>query len=330
MSELLNIRNKIRDFFRKFDEITMPIIRFIFAYAMFSSINSLFGYSDLFERGIVVFLLALISSLVPNAVVVFLGGVVIMVNVFTVGTEVAIAFAALFIVIYCTYMRMFPDCCWVLALVPIMYCINMQFAVPVIVVIFAGISGIVPAAFGAVLYYFAQATREISDMIKASSEEEVKAFSYLVDNVVKNKEVLLTIVVFAVVIAVGYVVYRLPVDFAFYIGIVACGAVSIISYPVCSGILDVQGEGIGKVILGSLVGILIGAVAQFFKGILDYAHKESVQFEDDEYYYYVKAVPKYDVAETKRVVKKITDEGEVNNLRQNVQNNTERRRKQQM
>ena len=41
MSELLNIRNKIRDFFRKFDEITMPIIRFIFAYAMFLCINSL-------------------------------------------------------------------------------------------------------------------------------------------------------------------------------------------------------------------------------------------------------------------------------------------------
>ncbi len=294
MSELLAIRDKVIDFLRKFDEITTPIFRFVASLIMFNTINSLFGYSDLFEKNIVVILLSIISALVSNAVVVFLGGAVILVNVLSVSTEVALAFAVLFIVMYCMYMRMFPECSWVIALVPILYTLNLEYAAPIIIMMFAGISGIIPAAFGVLIYYFANATKEINSMVTlAASEEEVKAFKYLVDNVLKNKELLLIIVAFAAVIAVSYVVYHLPVDFAFYIGIVTAGVLNIICFPVCSGILKVGGVEFGSLIFGSLIGILIAAIAQMCKGILDYAKKEVVQFEDDDYYYYVKAVPKF-------------------------------------
>ena len=38
---------------------------------------------------------------------------------------------------------------------------------------------------------------------------------------------------------------------------------------------------------------------------MDYSRTEIVQFEDDEYYYYVKAVPKVHVAVPEKTVKKI-------------------------
>ena len=47
------------------------------------------------------------------------------------------------------------------------------------------------------------------------------------------------------------------------------------------------------VILGSIVCALIALVMQFFQFNLDYARTEKVQFEDDEYYYYVKRFPKW-------------------------------------
>ena len=43
------------------------------------------------------------------------------------------------------------------------------------------------------------------------------------------------------------------------------------------------------------------------KSVIDYSHKESVQFEDDDYYYYVKAIPKVENAQKKRV-KTMTEE----------------------
>ena len=41
---------------------------------------------------------------------------------------------------------------------------------------------------------------------------------------------------------------------------------------------------------------------------VDYSRTEYVQFEDDEYYYYVKAVPKIAVAKPSKTVKKITSQ----------------------
>ncbi len=46
---------------------------------------------------------------------------------------------------------------------------------------------------------------------------------------------------------------------------------------------------------------------QFFFFNLDYTRTERVQFEDDEYYYYVKAVPKRYVSAKAKTVKKISD-----------------------
>ena len=40
---------------------------------------------------------------------------------------------------------------------------------------------------------------------------------------------------------------------------------------------------------------------------VDYSRTENIQFEDDEYYYYVKAVPKVGVAVPEKKVKRITE-----------------------
>ena len=49
-----------------------------------------------------------------------------------------------------------------------------------------------------------------------------------------------------------------------------------------------------------IVGVILGAAVSYICNIvffaLDYNRTEYVQYEDDEYYYYVKAVPKINVA----------------------------------
>ena len=52
-----------------------------------------------------------------------------------------------------------------------------------------------------------------------------------------------------------------------------------------------------------------GVVIQFIFMNLDYARTENVQFEDDEYYYYVKAVPKKMIAKEEKVVKHFGNTG---------------------
>ncbi len=310
MSSLLAIRDKVRDFLRKYDEITTPIFRFLLAYIMFSSINSVYGYSDLFERGIVVFLLSVISALVSTPVVVFLGGAVIAVNAFAVATEVGICAIFLFMIMYCTYMRVFPNTGWILALVPILYMWNLPYAIPIIVVIFAGTAGIVPAAFGVVIYQFGLYVDEIKNLLATATEEDTfLAYTHLIDSVLKNKEIMLEMIVYAVVILITFVIYKLPIDYIWYIAIGVGGVLNIIAFMCCGMMLEVEVD-TGNVFVGTILGVLIALVVQLCKSMVDYSRKETVQFEDDEYYYYVKAIPKYNVSAKKVSVKKMNEEAE--------------------
>lgn len=310
MSSLLTIRDAIRDFIRKFDEIINPIFRFVLAYIMFSSINSMYGYSELFEKGMVVFLLSVISALVSTPIVIFLAGVVIVINSFAVATEVGICAVFVFMIMYCTYMRVFPNTGWILALVPILYMWNLPYAIPIIVVIFAGASGIVPVAFGIVIYQFGLYVDEIKNLLVTATEDDTfLAYTYLIDSVLKNKEMLLSIIVFAVVILITFVIYKLPVDYIWYIAIGVGGILNIIAFMCCGMMLDVEVE-TGNVIFGTILGVIVAVIVQLCKSMVDYSRKETVQFEDDEYYYYVKAIPKYNVSAKKVNVKKMNEQTE--------------------
>ena len=45
-------------------------------------------------------------------------------------------------------------------------------------------------------------------------------------------------------------------------------------------------------IVGILVSMVLAFVFEFFVFAVDYTRTEYLQFQDDDYYYYVKAVPK--------------------------------------
>ena len=69
-------------------------------------------------------------------------------------------------------------------------------------------------------------------------------------------------------------------------------------------ILGITGKTV-TLLIGVVLSLVISFILQFFFMNLDYARTERVQFEDDEYYYYVKAVPKITVSAPSRTVKKI-------------------------
>ena len=72
-------------------------------------------------------------------------------------------------------------------------------------------------------------------------------------------------------------------------------------------VLGISGKTI-TILVGSIISCVIAFVIQFLFFNLDYSRTERLQFEDDEYYYYVKAVPKALVATSERSIKKINGE----------------------
>ena len=60
-------------------------------------------------------------------------------------------------------------------------------------------------------------------------------------------------------------------------------------------------------IFSGILGVVIGLFLEVIFFSVDYSRTENVQFEDDEYYYYVKAVPKVGVQMPEKQVKHITE-----------------------
>ena len=99
------------------------------------------------------------------------------------------------------------------------------------------------------------------------------------------------IVTFAATIIIVYLIRKLKINYSWQIalgsGLIVCFIVLIIT----SSVLDAD-VGIGGAFVSLIISTLIVLVLQFFIFTVDYSRAEYVQFEDDEYYYYVKAIPK--------------------------------------
>ena len=122
-----------------------------------------------------------------------------------------------------------------------------------------------------------------------------------------NKEMWLMIAAAVIGILVVHLVRTRSVDHAWKIGSAAGAAVSVIIASAGSIALDLD-ISFAVILVSAVLGIAVGLVLEFFFFSVDYSRSENIQFEDDEYYYYVKAVPKVGVAAPEKEVKRITGE----------------------
>ena len=96
---------------------------------------------------------------------------------------------------------------------------------------------------------------------------------------------------FSLTTVVVYLISRLKVDYAPQI---AVGFGAVLNPLLLAGTFDFLHRPAGpeSLIWGSLISLPAAVIISFLYRFLNYARTENVQYEDDEYYYYVKAVPK--------------------------------------
>ena len=114
----------------------------------------------------------------------------------------------------------------------------------------------------------------------------------------------MVMITFAVTITVVYFIHRLKADYSWIIAIVSGSILDALVLIIAFAVLKVD-YSIVALILGHLAAIAVGMILHLFVFSVDYSATELVQFEDDDYYYYVKAVPKVSVKNKDVRVKKI-------------------------
>ena len=138
-------------------------------------------------------------------------------------------------------------------------------------------------------------------------EQMAENLKLLLDGLAGNQHMMMEIIAFVTVLLAVNVIRRLSVSHAWQIAICTGGIVYIVILVAGGLIIDVRTPVI-PMIAGTVGAVLISLILEFFLFNVDYSRTEYLQYEDDDYYYYVKAVPKRSISQRQVVVKTIRED----------------------
>ena len=305
MTNLLVLREQLKRFYGKYEVYITPALKFLLAFVSFAMINQTIGYMSALNSMAIVLILALLCSFLPMNLTVVLAAGVALAHLYAFSLECAVVALAVFLLMFILYFRFSPKDTVVVLLTPLFFILKIPYVVPIAMGLIGTPASAVSVACGVIVYYVIGYMSESASVLNTfDAEGAVEKFRYIIDGVLGNNTMLMVVAAFAVTIIVVYFIRRLSVDYAWTIAIIT-GALVDILILLFGDLMFNTNVSIVGLIFGSVISVLLIKVLEFFVFNVDYSRTEMVQFEDDEYYYYVKAVPKNTVATPEKRVKTI-------------------------
>lgn len=306
MSALLEMREKLRDIYSKGEVYLTPLFKFLLALVVLLSINANIGYMDRIAGNIIIpLIVALMCSFLPMNFIVLFGAVFVCLNSYAVSMECGIVTLAVFVLMFILYFRFSSKDTIVVALLPLMFMLKIPYIIPIAVGLLCAPLSVVSVACGTIAYYLVLFIKENAQTISdLQTEEAIGKFRFIIDGLLGNQEIIIVLIAFSVIVITVYVIRILSIDYSWTIGMCVGGVLGAAILLIGDLSFDTH-ISLLSLILGMIASLLLAVGLQFFVFNVDYSRTEFVQFEDDEYYYYVKAVPKNSVPQTKVKVKKI-------------------------
>ena len=310
MSSLLEWKKKLQTIYAQYSMYIDKAIHFALALTTFLLISTRIGFMEKLASPLIAIGLAVVCTFLPLNVTVIVAGALMLVHMFSLSMIIAGITAVVLFLMFIFYFRFTPKKAVILLLTPIAFTVKLPVLIPVVFGLIGNPVYAIPAAFGTIVYYLVKFTKEYAGaMGNAGKESMLNVAIGFVKQVMPNKEMWFVVIAVVVSLLVVYLVRRLPIDYAWAVGGVG-GAVSYIAVSVTGNVMFDTGINYATLVLGSILAAVIALGLELMVFSVDYSRTENVQFEDDEYYYYVKAVPKLSVSAKEKQVKRINQRKE--------------------
>ena len=292
MDNIYEIRDFIEEIVSRYETLIKAVIRFFLAFLSVSVVNSQLGYMERLDSTTVVLAVSLLSALLPSGMIVFFCSLFIILHCYALSLEAAIVVLAVFLLMFLLYFRFTPQDTMAVLLTPLSF----VFGVPEVMPVIYGLKGspisALSVGFGAAAYFTVDFITGSEDEIRGMKEATtVERFRFILDGVIKNSTMMTYVGAFVITVVIVSIIRRLYFPHAWTIAIAIGIFTDIIALMILSAKFD-SDINVGSIIIGSLVSAAVAFLYKLFTFSVDYAKTERVQFEDDGYYYYVKAVPK--------------------------------------
>lgn len=305
MTALLELRENLKKIYSRNEAFILPVIKFLLGVIVLSIINGKMGYMTKLDNMAIVLIVSLLCSFLPTGFMAFFAMMFAVLHMYALSIETAAVGLVVFLLLYLLFLRFTAKEALVVVLTPVLCMLKLPYVMPVAMGLIGTPASCVSVGCGVVVYYLLQTVITNAPTINSMGAEEATAkLRLLIDGMLGNKAMLVMIAAFAITVIVVYLIRRMSVDHSWTIAMVAGVMIEVMILLVGDLMYDTN-LSIVSVLLGAVVTLIACKIIEFFRFCLDYSRTEKVQFEDDEYYYYVKAVPKMTVAAPTNTVKKI-------------------------
>ena len=156
----------------------------------------------------------------------------------------------------------------------------------------------VPVVFGLVFTRFVLLVEESLPEIGSSGGEAlvtgerlISNFRGLIDGMMHDRSLIVLAISLAAALIAVWFIRLLAVNYAWIAAITVGCIVELVCLLVGEKMFSAQID-IVSVFVGIVLSFVLAQIVRYFIFNMDYLRVENVQFEDEDYYYYVKAVPK--------------------------------------
>lgn len=307
MNKLIELRNKIESFYLKHERIAGFVIRLVIAFICFIVMRDIISFNSILSSIWIIILLSIICGFVPFKFMPLVILAYTVAQVFTLSIALGITILIVLAVMYLLFYRFAPQYGAILILLPMMFWMKLPLLLVALLATIGPSISVITVIFGTLFFYLMHfLNANAATFASTTGTLEFTKVELLVEGVFENKEFLYVLAVLFVVFMIIHFLKRINFNHSVDIAIaVGTGAFIILTLG-CE--LLIGSLTTGKLLSYVLGGLASGALAIFITNFwfpLDYARTETVEFEDDEYTYYVKAVPKATFEKEKVQIKRI-------------------------
>jgi len=293
MKGLLTVRDTLKKIYAEYDFLLKPVFRFLFCLLCLVLLKNRIGLNETLCKPLVLLILAAVSAFLPSGFISLECIAFVLANMYKTSLSLFLLGSVLFLFTVFLYFGFRPGKGILIILIPVGFMLKIPYVFPVVLGLSTGISAIVPVSIGVIAYalveYFSVNCQSLT--YTTNIEAIVSDFVKIMKEVFSDRTLYVTMIAFTACIIIVYLISRMNFDH--------CWTVSVLSGSVILAVIRIAGcklIGADIDLAIEIVRFITAAVAAFVYELLfyavDYRATEHLQFEDEDYYYYVKAVPK--------------------------------------
>lgn len=304
MNKTVKIRDAMRSFFFSNSGWLKIVGKGLIGLCSFLIINHYFGYIDFLTDPLFAIALAIACAFIPMRA----GGLIVMIYTFVqlTGLSGQVALVALILMVVSCGISIFYGAKHIfnISYIPIALQIQMPYPIVVGSALVGEMRDVTSVICGGVLSFYFKTIRENASLF-LEENGDVTVIDVIAQKMVVNPMLYIYVASLVAMFVAIILIRNLEITRSWLValvtGIFLEMAFMLIGYVITGNISKVP-----MLMIANAIAFVVGFAMTYIFRDLDYERVERVQFEDDDYVYYVTAIPKIELAKEEKRVTRIT------------------------